>query len=277
MCTPSRIPLLSTFVITALALTCPMLSSSARANLVANGGFEANIIADPAFGGTTAAGVGGGQDTATINGDLAGWQSGPSTNSPNVLATNQNNYFATISNGDKDPETGLLYPGSGPYGGGPHSGSVAAVFPNFPQFDGYISQSVIGVVAGSIYKISFWLSNQVGDNANNYMDVKWGGEIASPGAAITGGYSLSGGIPALPGAIPVPTKWTYYEFTTGAPSTEARLSFIGGNAAAGTLIDDVSVEFVAVPEVNSLGMVMGFGLLAFGAVARVRRRSLATA
>ena len=285
MRSPSIIPLLSTFAVAAFSLFSAVLSPIAHANLVVNGGFEAGSVADPSFGGTAS----GGGDAATINGSLAGWDVGPSTNGPNALATNQNSYFATASNGNpvnalSGPHNGLLHgnipfdPVNNPFQGG----NVSAVFPNFPDYNGYISQQVTGVVAGSIYRISFWLANQIGDNANNYMTVKWGGDIASPGAAITGGNSLfgDGGNPAnptLPGAIPVPTNWTYYEFITGAPSTDARLSFIGGNTAAGTLIDDVSVEFYAVPEVSSFGMLIGFGLLALGTMGRMRRRSFATA
>lgn len=258
----SRPPLLSTFVVALIALSSPMFSPSARANLVVNGGFEDGPTTIFPAGGTA---VGGG-DTAWMEGNLNGWAVGPSTNSPNVLATNQNVYYATASNGDPGAATG-----------GPHSGDLAAAFPNTPLFDGYISQSVAGVVGGSIYKISFWLANQIGDDTQNYMNVNWGGAIASPGDAITGGYSLSGGVPALPGAIPVPTGWTHYEFTVGAPSDNARLSFIGGNSAAGNLIDDVDVVFIAVPEISSFGTVMGLGLLALGAMARVRRRSYVTA
>ena len=270
---PSKNPLLRTFVVTIVTLSSAMLSPLAHANLVLNGGFEAGPSTQQSFGGTAA----GGGDTSWINGDLSNWQVGPSTNSPNVIATNQNIYFATASNGDpvnalSGPHNGPLHPG-GPVVGG----DLAAVFPNFPQYDGYISQAVATVVGGYNYKIGFWLANQIGDNANNYMNVKWGGDIASPGAAITGGSSLTGGTPPIPGAIPVPTDWTYYEFITGAPSTDARLSFIGGNTAAGTLIDDVSVEFYAVPEVSSFGMLIGFGLLALGTMGRMRRRSFATA
>ena len=262
----SRIPLLSTFVVATIALCSPMFSPSARANLVVNGGFEDGLTTISGGGGTAP----GGGDTAWKEGDITsgglGWQVGPSTNSPNVLASNQSIYYATASNGDPGAATG-----------GPHSGVLAAAFPNTPLFDGYISQAVGSVVGGSIYKISFWLANQIGDDTQNYMNVNWGGAIANPGDAITGGYSLTGGVPALPGAIPVPTGWTYYEFTVGAPSDNARLSFIGGNSAAGNLIDDVDVVFVAVPEISSFGTVMGLGLLALGAMARVRRRSYVTA
>ena len=272
----SRSPLLSTFAVALFSLASTVMSPLAHANLVLNGGFESNPVADPSFGGTAS----GGGNAATINGNLANWQVG-GTGPNNVLATNQNSYFASTANNDavnplSGPHSGLLHgnipadPINNPFQGG----DVSAVFPNTPNFDGYISQAVSGVVGGNIYKIGFWLANQVGVEPNNYMDVRWGGDIVGN---TVNGYSLTGGVPALPGAIPVPTDWTYYEFITGAPSDNARLSFIGGNTAAGTLIDDVSVEFYAVPEVSSFGMVIGFGLLALGTMGRMRRRSFATA
>lgn len=265
-----RPPLLSTFVVAAIVLTMPSLSPSARANLVLNGGFESGTTdpgqPDPSIGGTA---VGGGA-TGVYTGNLDNWAVGPSSNSPNVRATNLDGYYSSTPSG------------------GPHTGNVAAVFPNFPLFDGYISQAVGTVVGGSIYKIGFWLSNQVGDVPDNYMRVMWGGDIINPGDPLTGGYVLSTSDPQytgdpvgptqspLPGAIVVPQGWKYYEWTVGAPSDNARLTFIGGNSASGNLIDDVTVDFIAVPEVSSFGMVMGFGLLALGTVARIRRRSLAT-
>ncbi len=264
MRSPSSRPLLATIALAVFSLSSALLSPLAHANLVNNGGFEDGAtVPHPGFGGGTA--IGGG-DADLTNGNLNGWEVGPSTNAPNVLATNQNIYYATGSNGD--PTSALS---------GPHSGDLAAVFPNFPQYDGYISQAATGVVGGYLYKISFWLANQIGDNANNYMNVNFGGTISPGGGPITGGNTLTGGSPALPGAIPVPTDWTYYEFIEGAPTNNARLSFIGGNAAAGTLIDDVNVELYAVPEVNSFGLAMGLGLLALGTMSRVRRRACVTA
>ncbi len=244
------------FLVAATFASSPVICSSAWANLVVNGGFEAgatNVSIDPT-GGTA---VGGG-DTYWKDGSLAGWDLGPSSNSPNVIATNHNIFYASAVNGD---------PGAAQ--GGPHSGDLAAVFPNFPLYDGYISQVVTGLTVGNVYTVSFWLANQIGDNANNYMRVNWGGTIASPGDPITGGTDFTGGTPPLPGAIPVPTDWTYYSFDVTATATSQRLSFIGGNDAAGNLIDDVVV--VPVPETSAIGTLTGLGLLALCAVLRIRR------
>lgn len=224
--------------------------SDARANLVADGGFEAGVTF--VAGGSGVAAGGGVADW--YEGNLAlNWQLGGSQIT-NALATNSQAYFDV--------------------GGGPKSGVLAAVLANTPIYDGYISQAILGVVAGQAYRVSFWLSNQIGDNPFNYIDVNWGGTYTGPNDPISGGVSLAGGGPAIPGAIPVQPGWTYYEFDVVAPSNNARLSFIGGNTAAGTLIDDV---IVVVPEVSSFGVAMGLGLLAFGSTVRLRRRALLSA
>jgi len=116
--------------------------------------------------------------------------------------------------------------------------------------------------------VSFWLSNQIGDYPNNSLRVNWGG--TDTGTEITGGTDIFG-----PTALSVPMGWTQYTTDIVAISTSTSLSFIGGNDAAGNLLDDVSV--IAVPEVSSFGMLTGLGLLAFGTAARFRRRSVATA
>lgn len=246
----------STVVIAAVAAAGSLLTSSAHANLVANGDFETAVIYDSAngLGGVNSSGV----EVSRKEGDFSGWDVGPSTNTPNAIATNSQDYFGLGA------------------GNGVHGGALSAAFPNTPLYDGYISQQVVGVVAGYIYKVGFWLSNQVGDTAENYMSVNWGGSITSPGDPISGGTYLSGGSPALPGAIPVPTAWTHYEFLV-AGVTDARLSFIGGATPGAILLDDVTVDFVAVPEISSFGMITGLALLAFGTAARIRRRSPLTA
>ena len=274
--TPKR-PLLSTFVIAAISLASPLLSSSAHANLVVNGGFEAGATEIvPGSGGTA---IGGG-NKSWIDGSMANWDIGPTGGGVNAIATNKNVYFGTISasgpgNGaDAVPVTGLL----GANGGGPHSdlldngshsgAGLAAVFPNGFPYDGYISQAVATVVAGQTYRVSFWLSNQIGDYPNNSLRVNWGG--TDTGTEITGGTDIYG-----PTALTVPLGWTQFTTDLVATANNQRISFIAGNDAAGNLIDDVSV--IAVPEVSSFGMLTGLGLLAFGTAARFRRRSVATA
>lgn len=257
-------PLFSAFVIAAISLASPLLSSSAHANLVLNGGFEAAAV--DIYGGNAGVGgtaIGGGNATFYEAQDGLGhriipnWNIGPSTSSPNAIASNQNIYYATASNGD---------PGAA--NGGPHSGVLAAVFPNGFPYDGYISQAIAGVVAGQTYRISYWLSNQIGDFPNNSLRVNWGG--TDTGTAITSGTDIYG-----PVALTVPLNWTQYTMDVVATVNNERLSFIAGNDAAGNLLDDVSV--VAVPEVSSFGMLTGIALLACGTAARFRRRSVATA
>ena len=260
--TPKR-PLLSTLVIAAISLASPLLSSSARANLVTNGGFEdvtglpSGGVILPGSGGTA---VGGG-DASWTEGTMASWTVGPSGNGfVNAIASNQNPYYGTISatgpgNGaDAAPVTGVF--GAG--GGGPHSGVLAAVFPNGMPYDGFISQAIAGLTVGQAYRVSFWLSNQLGDAANNSLGVTFGTSTV-----------------LAPTSLTVPLGWTQYTADIIADSATMNLKFTAGNDAAGNLIDDVSV--IAVPEVSSFGMLTGIALLTFGSAARLRRRATATA
>ena len=255
MSTTPKHPIFSAIVIAAISLASPLFSPPAHANLVANGDFEAGVTQTLGFGGTA---IGGG-GTVRYEGTLAGWTTGPSTSAPNALATNESIYYATTSNGDPVPV---------PPPGGPHGGLVSAVFPNGLPYDGYISQAVAGVVNGGVYRVSFWLSNQIGDFPNNSLAVHWGG--TDTGNGISGGTDEFG-----PVMLTVPLGWTQYSVDVLATENNQRLTFRAGNAAAGNLLDDVSV--VAIPEVSSFGMLTGLSLLALGATARFRRRSVATA
>ena len=247
-------PIFSAIVIAAISLASPLFSPSAHANLVVNGDFETGVTQTRDFGGIAP----GGGDTVLYEGTLAGWTTGPSSSAPNALATNERIYYATGTD-----------PAPIPPPGGPHGGLVSAVFPNGLPYDGYISQAVAGVVNGSAYRVSFWLSNQIGDfTNNNSLAVHWGGIDTTNG--ISGGSDIYG-----PVALTVPLGWTQYSVDVVATENNQRLSFIAGNDAAGNLLDDVSV--VAIPEVSSFGMLTGLSLLALGATARFRRRSVATA
>ena len=144
---------------------------------------------------------------------------------------------------------------------------LAAVFDNPDPYDGYLTQ-VLATTVGQAYRLSYWLSNQLGDAPHNSLTVALGG--TDTGTAIVGSTAIYG-----PVALPVPMGWTQYTQDFTATSSATRLSFIAGNDAAGNLLDDVSVE--AVPEVSSFGIITGLGLIALGTTARLRRRSLATA
>lgn len=229
------------------ALIIASTSPSAFANLVANGGFEAGAT-NTGFGSGVTQGGGGYTTLWTTPDPLPFWDVGPTVDPPtlNGIGSNSSEYFIT---------------GAG-YGVG--SGNVSAVFPNFPVYDGYISQAINGLTIGVDYVVSFRYSAQVGDYPQNSLTANWGGSLI--GDSIVGGINIFG-----PSAIPVPQAWTTFTTTITATATTQRLSFIGGADAAGILIDDVVVD--PVPEPASIGAMAGFALLAMGSMFRIRRAS----
>lgn len=245
-------PLLSTFALAAISLVTPLLSNSAHAALI-NGDFESGAaLVFPGGGDGSGTAVGGGAaDWKT--GDLSGWQNGGVNGF--VSATNEQGYFPLGA------------------GNGPHGGDLAAVFTaSGAPYDAFISQ-VTTAVASTWYTVGYYASTQgptVVGPADNFLTVNWGGSL-NPGIAVTGGSNY------LPGAIPVPTGWTYYTFDVLSVAGGERLSFTGAGAAGQEILLDDITFVEAVPEISSFGMLTGLGLLAFGTAARFRRRSLATA
>ena len=245
---------LSTLVLASVALVSPLFSTTARANLINNGGFEDGVNTVDTMdgqGGVNSSGA----EVSRKYADLGAWTTGPNVEPPtvNVLATNDQAYLKLGA------------------GFGTHTGDYVAAFPNFGPpggYDGYITQ-IANTVAGKWYTVGFWTSNQLGDYPNNSFKANWEGTDTT--TAITGGNTFFG-----PVQIGVPTGWSYHEFDLQASVSGSRLSFIGGNDAAGNLLDDVTV-FDAVPEVSSFGMITGLALLAFGTASRIRRRPLAIA
>lgn len=261
---------LSSIASAAIALTMPLLSPSAHANLVTNGSFEDGT---PDFSLPVAGVLAGGGTTNSILRDFTpGWVVGGDPRNQNALISNTEGFF--------DPTIGPHY--NPDYFGTHGLEQVSAVLPHFPDYNAFISQ-VLATQIGVKYALTFYTSEQGPPPPLNSLTVNVGGQINTtlnvydPGSdsyadvtSISGGSNIYG-----PAVIPVPSGWTehYLEFVADATST--RLSFIGGDTTNAILLDDISVV-VAVPEVSSLGMIMGLGLLGLGTAARIRRRSLAS-
>lgn len=142
------------------------------------------------------------------------------------------------------PAPGAMYVDDQP----PHDGTYGAYF----GYDGSISQT-LATVAGSTYKISFWL--QLESDAN--------------GASGPGAFSASFGS-VVGTALLNPTEFGYTEFDFLATATGAStdLTF---NFTQVPLFWDLDSVTVALPEPGSFALLAAAGLA--GAAASRRRRS----
>lgn len=142
------------------------------------------------------------------------------------------------------PAPGAMYVDDQP----PHDGTYGAYF----GYDGSISQT-LATVAGSTYKISFWL--QLEADAN--------------GASGPGAFSASFGS-VVGTALLNPTEFGYTEFDFLATATGAStdLTF---NFTQVPLFWDLDSVTVALPEPGSFALLAAAGLA--GAAASRRRRS----
>ncbi len=223
-----------------------------------NGDFEA---------GSSAQGVGGvnssGIEASLLLGSLANWDvsNGPS----DVLATNSQLYLSLNSTQWVNSAPVGAVPG--PHQNGtPNQNGLVAAFVS-PTYNGYISQAVSGVVAGQVYKISFWISNQIDADSfpNNSMSAYFGGTMVTLG----GPMDFTNAVQILaPTPIAVPTGWVKYEGEFTAPVNNARLTFQGGSTNSAVLVDDVTVA--ETPEPSALVM-LGIGAALTG-LRRTRRR-----
>ena len=128
-----------------------------------------------------------------------------------------------------------------------HTGTYGAEF-GPTATDGGINQNIIGVTAGFLYNVSFWLDNR-DTLANNRFSVAFGSATL---------LSLTNA-PAFP--------YTQYSFNVVASANDALLHFSFYNPPSWFDLDDVDVHLV--PEPGILGLI---GLGALGLVGAVRKR-----
>ena len=125
-----------------------------------------------------------------------------------------------------------------------HSGNYAASFGAFLADLDAISQT-FPTVPGTVYHLSFWLSNGFD---NNEFRVTLGGVVVLD-------LIDSGTIP-----------YTQFNFTGLATGSSMTLEFAGRNSPSFTTLDDVSVT--AVPDRGSAVSLLGFGLFGLAALRR---------
>jgi hypothetical protein len=127
---------------------------------------------------------------------------------------------------------------------------------------GGLTQTLVGLTAGYFYTLQFFYANNPAGLSSS--------ALVSVGSLTTGithsgsnGNSLAG------------MNYTTGTYTFAATGSTQLLSFLSTDPAAdlnGIVLDNVSVNFAAIPEPASCAM-LGLGLLAVGAYTRARRRT----
>ena len=120
-------------------------------------------------------------------------------------------------------------------------------------FDDTLSQ-VLPTVAGATYTLTFWLSHD-STNAANDFNVYWNG------------------VPIFSLVNAPEFNWTEETFVLVATSSSTTLSFAGRENPAWYGLDDVSVTPGGVPEPASL-FLLGSSLLGIGGLARKRTKQV---
>jgi len=231
-------------------------SGGARADLITNGGFE-----------TLTNGIG----QLGTNTEATGWSvPGGSTNSyafvfdpSTATSTGAPGQYGAVS---------LIGPGNGTsngLGASPAGGNFLGSDGDFQQNPGTISQSISGLTVGQTYALSFYWAAAQQFGFSGATTSGWQVTLGSSAAQSTG--LIDPGSKSFSGWMA-----TTMDFT--ATSTTETLSFLAqatGGAALPpfSLLDGVTLN--AVPEPSS-ALIVGVGLLAFGAFGAVKNRRRAS-
>ena len=258
---------------TLASLGLALVASAAQAsvNLVQNGNFSANTLPPP--GSLTPAGASGAEFDQhwNFNGSVTNWSTadGPSGSVYNL-------YFFGPNANSVDADT--RYTSSEPQHlnsnfTGPIDGAFVGLDGD-PVVNGYLEQSISGLVAGTTYELSFqWAGGEL-SNRVNYQTIQLTGDLG--GSTFATGVYPNTAPAGSPGSF---SGWTLENFYITANSTSEVLRFLAvGTPAANlppfALLDSVSLT--AVPEPSTWAMLaLGFGGL--GAAAALRRRKAAIA
>lgn len=253
-----------------LGLALVASATQASTNLVQNGNFSANTLP----GSLTPAGASGAEfdQEWNYNGAVTNWST---ANGPS--GSNYNLYFFGPNANSVDADT--RYTSSEPQHlnsnfTGPIDGAFVGLDGD-PIVNGYLEQTISGLVVGTTYKLSFYWAGAELSNRVGYQTVQLTGDLGGSAFA-TEVYNNSA--PAgSPGSF---SGWTLENFNITANSTSEVLRFLAAGTPSANLppfalLDSVSLTASA-PEPSTWAMLaLGFGGL--GAAAALRRRKAVVA